>query len=213
MLSQVNGWAHRTGAPRQLKAHTAPHVAPRACPMCRPTAQVFPGARIPTDGVVEAGASYVDESMLTGESQPVSKSEGSPVFGGTVNVGGPLRIRASRWAGVGGLGQGGVGWSGVLSRVQAARGRREGVAVVGGRGLCAVCCCRARPAEPRTLQRCQSNPHRQRSPSLPLPPAELKGARATPLPPPQGGCRHSSLPDCAAGGVGAAQQGPHPGLC
>ncbi|GAB4815110.1 hypothetical protein N2152v2_002156 [Parachlorella kessleri] len=58
--------------------------------------KVLTGARIPTDGVVEDGSSYVDESMLTGESEPVCKMEGAAVIGGTVNVGGPLRIRASR---------------------------------------------------------------------------------------------------------------------
>ena len=60
--------------------------------------QVLTGARIPTDGLVEDGSSYVDESMLTGESEPVCKMEGAAVIGGTVNVGGPLRIRVSRCA-------------------------------------------------------------------------------------------------------------------
>ncbi|KAL4423767.1 hypothetical protein ABPG75_001068 [Micractinium tetrahymenae] len=58
--------------------------------------KVLPGARIPTDGEVVEGTSYVDESMLTGESAPVHKQAGDAVFGGTVNVGGALRIRASR---------------------------------------------------------------------------------------------------------------------
>ena len=115
---------------------------------------MLPGARIPTDGEVLEGSSYVDESMLTGESgglvacaasvlpgccrhaagllpdcclllsrcspaslapchltcpcslccpaltraEPVQKQAGAPVYGGTVNVGGPLRIRPSRSA-------------------------------------------------------------------------------------------------------------------
>ncbi|KAL4446311.1 hypothetical protein ABPG77_003118 [Micractinium sp. CCAP 211/92] len=58
--------------------------------------KVLPGARIPTDGEVVEGTSYVDESMLTGESAPVQKQAGGAVYGGTVNMGGALRIRASR---------------------------------------------------------------------------------------------------------------------
>lgn len=47
--------------------------------------KVLPGARIPTDGKVHLGKSFVDESMLTGESLPVLKSDGDFVFAGTVN--------------------------------------------------------------------------------------------------------------------------------
>ena len=57
---------------------------------------VRPGERIPVDGVVLAGASAVDESMLTGESLPVEKVEGDPVIGATVNTTGTLRVRATR---------------------------------------------------------------------------------------------------------------------
>lgn len=57
---------------------------------------VKPGERIPTDGVVESGASTVDESMLTGEPLPVTKSEGEEVVGATVNQAGRLIIRATR---------------------------------------------------------------------------------------------------------------------
>jgi len=58
--------------------------------------KVLPGAKIPSDGEVVHGGSYLDESMLTGESEPVRKTLGASVFGGTVNVGGPLYIRAVR---------------------------------------------------------------------------------------------------------------------
>ena len=57
--------------------------------------QVRPGERIPTDGTVLAGDSFVDESMITGEPVPVAKSPGSPVVGGTVNAHGALSIRAT----------------------------------------------------------------------------------------------------------------------
>ncbi|MEO7965325.1 MAG: cation-translocating P-type ATPase [Gemmatimonadaceae bacterium] len=48
------------------------------------------------DGVVIAGASAVDLSLLTGESRPVSVSEGSSVFAGTLNVSSPIRVRIER---------------------------------------------------------------------------------------------------------------------
>ncbi|KAK3399188.1 E1-E2 ATPase-domain-containing protein [Sordaria brevicollis] len=55
--------------------------------------KVVPGAKIPTDGIVVEGDSEVDESMITGESRPVVKAEGSEVIAGTVNGSGALRVR------------------------------------------------------------------------------------------------------------------------
>ncbi len=55
-----------------------------------------PGEKIATDGVVVAGNSAVDASMLTGEPVPVEVGEGDPVTGATVNAGGRLVVRASR---------------------------------------------------------------------------------------------------------------------
>ncbi|MFD2569576.1 heavy metal translocating P-type ATPase [Spirosoma soli] len=55
---------------------------------------VRPGEKIPVDGMVEAGASYVDESMITGEPIPVEKQIGAPVFAGTINQRGSFRFRA-----------------------------------------------------------------------------------------------------------------------
>jgi Cu2+-exporting ATPase len=57
---------------------------------------VRPGAKIPVDAVVEEGESEVDESMVTGESLPVRKCEGSDVIGGSVNTTGALRVRATK---------------------------------------------------------------------------------------------------------------------
>ncbi|WP_114855937.1 cation-translocating P-type ATPase [Brachybacterium sp. YJGR34] len=57
---------------------------------------VRPGEKIATDGVVLAGSSAVDASMLTGESVPVEVGEGSSVTGATVNAGGQLLVRATR---------------------------------------------------------------------------------------------------------------------
>jgi Cu+-exporting ATPase len=56
--------------------------------------RVRPGEKIPVDGVVIEGRSVVDESMVTGESMPVSKAEGARVIGGTVNQSGGLVLRA-----------------------------------------------------------------------------------------------------------------------
>jgi cation-transporting ATPase V len=58
--------------------------------------KVRPGEKVPTDGEVVAGASAVDESMLTGESVPVEKAVGDPVAGATVNTSGVLTVRATR---------------------------------------------------------------------------------------------------------------------
>jgi P-type Cu+ transporter len=52
-----------------------------------------PGDRVPTDGAVTEGGSAVDESMLTGESQPVEKAAGDTLYAGTVNLDGRLLMR------------------------------------------------------------------------------------------------------------------------
>jgi Cu+-exporting ATPase len=59
------------------------------------TVVVRPGERLPVDGEVLAGASAVDESMLTGESMPVEKRPGDRVIGGTINRTGAFRYRAT----------------------------------------------------------------------------------------------------------------------
>jgi P-type Cu2+ transporter len=65
---------------------------------------VRPGERIPVDGVVTEGESHTDEAVITGESRQVTKSVGSPVIAGSINLDGPLLIQSSsagtatRWA-------------------------------------------------------------------------------------------------------------------
>jgi Cu+-exporting ATPase len=56
---------------------------------------VRPGEKIPVDGLVLHGASALDESMLTGESLPVDKQPGNPVYGATINKTGGLTIKAT----------------------------------------------------------------------------------------------------------------------
>jgi len=60
--------------------------------------RVHPGEKIPTDGVILEGASDIDESMITGESMPVSKTVGDSVIGGTVNGSGGFTFQAEKSA-------------------------------------------------------------------------------------------------------------------
>jgi len=57
---------------------------------------VKPGERIPVDGVVVGGHSFVDQATITGESMPAEKSNGSSVYAGTINQSGALEIRVDR---------------------------------------------------------------------------------------------------------------------
>jgi heavy metal translocating P-type ATPase len=58
--------------------------------------EVNPGARIPVDGEVVGGNSFVDQATITGESLPVEKVSGTSVFAGTVNQSGALEVRVTR---------------------------------------------------------------------------------------------------------------------
>ena len=58
--------------------------------------RVRPGAKVPVDGIVESGRSSLDEALVTGESMPVTKTEGDTVIGGTLNQTGSLIIRADK---------------------------------------------------------------------------------------------------------------------
>jgi Cu+-exporting ATPase len=60
---------------------------------------VKPGEKIPVDGKLVQGGSSVDESMLTGESMPVTKSAGDPVFGATLNLSGAFQMEATKVGG------------------------------------------------------------------------------------------------------------------
>ncbi len=57
---------------------------------------VKPGGKIPVDGIVEEGASYIDESLVTGEPMPKEKNVGDSVIGGTINTTGSMTIRATK---------------------------------------------------------------------------------------------------------------------
>lgn len=57
---------------------------------------VKPGAKVPTDGVIVSGTSSLDESIATGESMPVTRSEGDPVLGATINLEGYFQAKATK---------------------------------------------------------------------------------------------------------------------
>ncbi len=57
---------------------------------------VRPGEKVPADGVIIEGSSHLNESMLTGESKPVPKSEGDRVIGGAINMEGSLKVRIEK---------------------------------------------------------------------------------------------------------------------
>ena len=63
------------------------------------TLRIRPGENVPVDGVVLDGASHVDESLLTGEPDPVSKAKGASLSAGTTNGSGTLLMRAQRVGG------------------------------------------------------------------------------------------------------------------
>ncbi len=60
------------------------------------TVIVKPGGRIPVDGAVSGGRSFVDQSAITGEAMPVEKLSGNTVYAGTVNQSGALEVRADK---------------------------------------------------------------------------------------------------------------------
>jgi len=90
LLSLTPPVAHRlpAGGVEEDVALEAVHVGDRL--------RVRPGERVPVDGIVQDGTSAVDESMVTGEAMPVTKSLGHPVTGGTVNGTGTFVMEATR---------------------------------------------------------------------------------------------------------------------
>jgi Cu2+-exporting ATPase len=85
---------------------------------------IKPGEKVPSDGIIVGGSSYVDESMLTGESRPVSKEKGERLIGGSINGDGALELEVH-----------GTGAESYLSKViemvrsaQEAKSRTQGLA-------------------------------------------------------------------------------------
>jgi Cu+-exporting ATPase len=106
------------------------HSVPVASLAAGDLVRVRPGERIPIDGEVVEGRSAIDEAMLTGESLPVDKQPGAPVYAGTINTIGALVVRASE------VGEG-TKLAGVARALEQAHGARAPIArvadVVAGR--------------------------------------------------------------------------------
>ncbi|CBS91626.1 Lead, cadmium, zinc and mercury-transporting ATPase, P-type family (plasmid) [Azospirillum lipoferum 4B] len=73
----------------------APRAVPAAGLAVGSVILVRPGDRVAADGIVLSGSSAVDESPVTGESMPKPKGAGDPVFAGTINADGALRVRVT----------------------------------------------------------------------------------------------------------------------
>jgi len=84
--------------PQTVEVRSESQVAPRgiADVDVGDVVLVRPGGRVPVDGAVVTGHSFVDQSTITGESLPVEKIHGSHVFAGTINQSGVLEIRADK---------------------------------------------------------------------------------------------------------------------
>lgn len=89
---------------------------------------VKPGEKIPVDGIVIDGSSYVDESMITGEPVPVSKEMGKSVVGGTLNKNGVIRFKARKVGRDTVLAQ-------IVSLVEAAQGSRPPIQSIADRAV------------------------------------------------------------------------------
>ncbi|MHC5248162.1 heavy metal translocating P-type ATPase [Enterococcus sp. LJL90] len=87
---------------------------------------VKPGEQIPVDGILVAGQSAIDESMLTGESLPVEKQVSDNVFGGTVNTNGSLTVKATK------VGEGSV-LSQIIRMVEEAQGSKAPIQKIADR--------------------------------------------------------------------------------
>jgi Cu+-exporting ATPase len=97
---------------------------------------VRPGAKIPVDGVITDGVTSIDESMLSGESMPVDKKAGDPVYAATINANGLIKFRAERVGGETALAQ-------IIRLVEEAQGSKAPIArladVVSGYFVPIVC--------------------------------------------------------------------------
>ncbi len=81
---------------RRLKADDSDEEVPLETIVVGDRLRVRPGEKVPVDGEVLSGRSALDESMITGESMPVTKETGAKVIGGTLNTTGALVIRAQK---------------------------------------------------------------------------------------------------------------------
>lgn len=88
-LIPKSAWLEENGATREV---------PAADLKVDQIVVVRPGDRIPADGVITEGTSGIDESPITGESVPLTKSQGDPVYAGAINTEAVLRVRVTKEA-------------------------------------------------------------------------------------------------------------------
>src|SRR5579862_7855940 len=81
---------------RRIKADGSDEDVPLDAVMVGDRLRVRPGEKVPADGVVTEGQSFIDESMITGESMPARKDTGANVIGGTINQSGGFIMRAQK---------------------------------------------------------------------------------------------------------------------
>ena len=93
-IKSLLGLAPKTA--RRIRADGSEEDVPLGQVLVGDLLRVRPGEKVPVDGVVTEGSSAVDESMLTGEPVPVSKSKGAPLIGATVNTHGAMVMRADK---------------------------------------------------------------------------------------------------------------------
>ncbi|MEM5387943.1 cation-translocating P-type ATPase [Paraburkholderia phymatum] len=84
-----------SGKVRRVTAAGAIEEVPYEAVRAGDLVEVVAGARIPADGIVRLGRSSVDNGPITGESMPIDVEDGSAVFGGAMNLDGPLRIEVT----------------------------------------------------------------------------------------------------------------------
>jgi Cd2+/Zn2+-exporting ATPase/Cu+-exporting ATPase len=84
--------------PREVFVRAGPEVTARRAGDLQigDVVVIKPGARIPVDGLVVSGHSFVDQAAITGESLPVEKITGAGVYAGTINQAGTLEVEAAR---------------------------------------------------------------------------------------------------------------------
>ncbi|HXG49759.1 MAG TPA: heavy metal translocating P-type ATPase, partial [Methylomirabilota bacterium] len=111
---------------RQCNAAGAEIEVPVAALKIGDRVALRPGDRVPVDGVVVEGDSAVDESMLTGESRPVDKAPGAPVYAGTMNLSGRLVARVTATGETTAL-------AAIIRAVQRAQTSRAGIQRLGDR--------------------------------------------------------------------------------
>ena len=101
----------------QVKRNGTPQTVPISAIQVGEIVLIQPGERIPVDGEVISGQTYVDQASITGESMPVEKRSGDRVFAGTLNTNGAIDVRVTQLASESTLAR-------IITMVEEAQGRK-----------------------------------------------------------------------------------------